>query len=159
MNAEALRRPETPQVRLQPLTLDRLDALLAVERQAYEFPWTHGNFTDSLASGYPVQLLCSAEHLVGYYVAMRGVDEVHLLNLTVAPAFQHQGWARVLLEGLRLWARGEGAEWLWLEVRASNARAQAVYQRFGFRPVGTRPRYYPSTGPEREDAIVMSLPL
>ena len=54
---------------------------------------------------------------------MKGVDEVHLLNITVAPAFQRQGWAPLMLEALAGWSRGQDAQWLWLEVRASNLRA------------------------------------
>ena len=87
---------------------------------------------------------------------MLGVDEVHLLNLTVTPAFQRQGWSHVLLDALALWARSQGAQWLWLEVRASNQRARHVYEANGFRRVGERKRYYPSTTTEREDAVVMS---
>ncbi|NMM82513.1 ribosomal-protein-alanine N-acetyltransferase [Acidovorax sp. SRB_14] len=149
----------TPEVRLEPLTLDRLDALLAVEQQAYSHPWSRGNFIDSLANGYQVQLLMGGEQLLGYFVAMQGVDEAHLLNLTVAPAFQRQGWARVLLDALALWARGLGAQWLWLEVRAGNERARQVYEAHGFRRVGERKRYYPCADGGREDAIVMSRPL
>jgi len=99
------------------------------------------------------------DHLLGYFVAMLGVDEAHLLNITVAPAYQRQGWARVLLDALALWARGRGAQWLWLEVRASNLRAQQVYEAHGFRRVGERKRYYPAGHGQREDAVVMSLPL
>ena len=99
-----------PEVRLEPLTLDRLDDLLAIERRAYSHPWTLGNFTDALASGYQIQLLLRTEQLLGYFVAMPGVDEAHLLNLTVSPDFQQQGWARVLLDALALWARGCGAQ-------------------------------------------------
>ncbi|NMM78069.1 ribosomal-protein-alanine N-acetyltransferase [Rhodococcus sp. SRB_17] len=149
----------TPEVRLEPLTLDRLDALLAVEQQAYSHPWSRGNFIDSLANGYQVQLLMGGEQLLGYFVAMQGVDEAHLLNLTVAPAFQRQGWARVLLDALALWARGLGAQWLWLEVRAGNERARKIYEAHGFRRVGERKRYYPCADGGREDAIVMSRPL
>ena len=54
---------------------------------------------------------------------MKGVDEVHLLNITVAPALQRQGWAPLMLEALDGWSRAQGAQWLWLEVRASNERA------------------------------------
>ena len=157
-------RPAAPaasatEVHLEALSVGRLDAMLAIENSAYEFPWTRGNFIDSLASGYAIQLLCAGEQILGYFVAMRGVDEVHLLNLTVAPPFHRQGWSVVLLEALAVWARGLGAQWLWLEVRAGNLRAQAVYQRFGFRPVGQRPRYYPTAGDAREDAVVMSVSL
>ncbi|MBP6754040.1 MAG: ribosomal protein S18-alanine N-acetyltransferase [Alicycliphilus sp.] len=147
------------QARLETLTPLLLDALLAVEQRAYSHPWTRGNFTDALASGYQAQVLMAGDHLLGYFVAMMGVDEVHLLNLTVAPEFQRQGWARVLLEALALWSRGQGAQWLWLEVRASNLRAQQIYLAHGFRRVGERKRYYPADHGQREDAVVMSLSL
>lgn len=150
------------QVRLEALTLARLDAVLAVEQQAYApygHCWSRGNFTDAVASGNQVQLLLVDEQLLGYFVAMPGVEEAHLLNLTVTPTFQRQGWAHVLLDALALWARGQGAQWLWLEVRVSNLRARAIYEKHGFRWVGERKRYYPCLGSEREDAIVMSLPL
>ena len=99
------------------------------------------------------------ETLIGYFVAMKGVDEVHLLNITVAPAFQGQGWAPLMLEALSGWSRGQNAQWLWLEVRASNLRALAIYERQGFRRVGVRKGYYPAEGNAREDAVVMSLRL
>lgn len=148
-----------PEARIERLTLERLDALLAVEQRAYSHPWTQGNFTDSLASGYQIELLLGGEHLLGYFVAMPGVDEAHLLNLTVAPEFQGQGWAVLLLDALALWARGRGAQWLWLEVRVSNLRARQVYEKYGFTRVGERKRYYPGPGSTREDAVVMSYAL
>ncbi|ABM60162.1 SSU ribosomal protein S18P alanine acetyltransferase [Verminephrobacter eiseniae EF01-2] len=159
-NARPARRQARLEVRFEALTLARLDAVLAVEQSAYPNPWTRGNFTDAIASGYQAQVLMAGEHLLGYFVAMMGVDEVHLLNITVAPAFQRQGWARVLLDALTLWARRRGAQWLWLEVRVSNLRAQHVYQAQGFRCVGERKRYYPAAqGGWREDAMIMSLAL
>ena len=133
--------------------------MLDVEQRAHPHPWTRGNFIDAMASGYQIQLLMGDEQILGYFVGMLGVDEVHLLNLTVAPAFQRQGWAQVLLDALALWSRGQGAQWLWLEVRVSNQRARHIYEANGFRRVGERKRYYPSTTTEREDAVVMSRPL
>ncbi|WP_213083234.1 YbgC/FadM family acyl-CoA thioesterase, partial [Escherichia coli] len=75
------------------------------------------------------------------YLAPARLDD--LLNITVATEFQRQGWARVLLDALALWSRGRGAQWLWLEVRASNLRAQHIYEAHGYRRVGERKRYYP----------------
>ena len=72
----------------EPLTPARLDALLVIEQAAYSHPWTRGNFIDALAAGYQAQLLVAAEQILGYFVAMPGVQEAHLLNITVAPAFQ-----------------------------------------------------------------------
>lgn len=136
-----------------------IDAVLATEQQAYEHPWTRGNFLDSVRSGYQAQVLVAQPQLLGYFVAMKGVDEIHLLNLTVAPRWQGQGWGRVLLDTLAVWSRGQGAQWLWLEVRAGNARAQRIYEQHGYRHVGDRPAYYPGAGGQREDAVVMSLKL
>jgi ribosomal-protein-alanine N-acetyltransferase len=142
----------------EPMSDARLDEVVAIERRAYGHPWTRGNFADSLRSGYEAQLLTVGTDVIGYFVAMQGVDEVHLLNITVDPAYQCQGWGRVLLDALALWARAQHAQWLWLEVRTSNARAQQVYHRYGYRRVGERRNYYPADK-GREDAIVMSYKL
>lgn len=141
------------------LTEARVDAVVAIEQKAYAHPWTHGNFLDSVRSGYQAQLLVADTQVLGYFVAMMGVDEVHLLNLTVAPECQGQGWGRVMLDALALWSRSQGAQWLWLEVRVSNGRAQQIYESHGYRRVGERKGYYPGEPGKREDAVVMSLRL
>jgi len=143
----------------EPLDAGRLDAVVAVEQSAYAHPWSRSNFIDALAAGYQAQLLMADHTLLGYFVAMKGVDEVHLLNITVAPAHQRQGWAMIMLDALAIWARGQRAEWLWLEVRTGNLRAMQIYEAHGFRRVGLRKAYYPADRGQREDAIVMSLKL
>lgn len=147
--------PDRIEVRFETLTPGRLDAVLHLEQQAYARPWVRANFEDSLTAGYQAQLLLAADTLLGYFVAMKGVDEVHLLNITVAPDYQRQGWAQVMLDALTLWARGQGAKQLWLEVRVGNARAIEVYEANGFRRVGQRKNYYPAMQGQREDALVM----
>ncbi|MCX8522004.1 MAG: ribosomal protein S18-alanine N-acetyltransferase [Rhodoferax sp.] len=159
MSAQWHTAVEPGQAFFQPLLPEWLDALMCVEQRAYAQPWTRSNFVDALHSGYQAQMLRADAHLLGYFVAMKGVDEVHLLNLTVTPEYQRQGWARVLLEALTLWSRDQGSDWLWLEVRASNQRARQVYAAHGFRQVGLRKGYYPAAHGLREDAIVMSLRL
>ena len=149
---------KTMEAGFEPMTEATLDEVVAIERTAYAHPWTRGNFADSLKSGYQAQLLRGGETLIGYFVAMQGVDEVHLLNITVDPRYQGQGWGRVMLDALAIWARGQRAQWLWLEVRTGNTRAQQVYQRYGYRRVGERKNYYPADK-GREDAIVMSFQL
>jgi ribosomal-protein-alanine N-acetyltransferase len=147
------------EAQFEPLTQARVDAVVMVEEMAYTHPWTRGNFMDSVRAGYQAQLLIAGTSLLGYFVAMKGVDEVHLLNLTVAPEHQGQGWGRVMLDALAIWSRSQGAQWLWLEVRASNERAQQIYTRHGYRRVGERKAYYPDAAGKREDAVVMSLKL
>lgn len=166
------------------MALEYLGVVTRVEQSVYPFPWSQGNFSDSLQSGYHMQMLMggqAAPHikggqtgaknapvLMGYFVAMKGVDETHLLNITVAPAFQKQGWGRLMLDALALWSRGQGAQRLWLEVRPTNVHAKALYLRYGFCEVGLRKGYYPDGGSglpglpgsaQREDAVVMSLAL
>ncbi|WP_138512722.1 ribosomal protein S18-alanine N-acetyltransferase [Rhodoferax bucti] len=149
----------THEAAFEPLLADDLDRVLQVEQLAYSHPWSRANFVDALHSGYQAQMLTANGQLLGYFVAMKGVDEVHLLNITVAPEFQCQGWARVLLDALAIWSRGQGAQWLWLEVRVSNDRALRVYEAHGYRRVGQRKGYYPAHNGQREDAVVMSLSL
>ena len=148
-----------PEVRLEPLTEALLDGVLLIENSAYAHPWTLGNFADSLKSGYQMQALMGGDTLIGYFVAMEGVQEVHLLNITVAPTFQGQGYGVLMLDALTLWARSRHAECLWLEVRVSNARAMQVYQRYGYVRVGERKNYYPAKHGQREHAVVMSFKL
>jgi ribosomal-protein-alanine N-acetyltransferase len=149
-----------PQPLLRPMRLADLDAVLAVERSAYDFPWTRGNFVDSLAAGYLAELLVQdTAGLVGYSLAMAGVDEMHLLNLTVAPAMQGRGHARTLLDALERHCLRLQLPRLWLEVRASNAHARQLYTRRGFVEAGLRRGYYPAAKGLREDAVVMSLDL
>jgi ribosomal-protein-alanine N-acetyltransferase len=151
----ALLRP-APEHR--PLMVQDLDAVLAIEQASYPFPWTRGNFIDSLAAGYRCELRVDGE-LAAYSIAMTAVDEIHLLNLTVAPALQGRGHAGALLAALVAYAQAAALHSLWLEVRPSNARARALYARLGFREVGLRRGYYPAPQGSREDAIVMSLPI
>lgn len=146
-------------VTLAPMTLDDLEAVMAIEQAAYSHPWTRGNFRDSLNPLFHAQCLWLDGELLGYFLAMRGFEEMHLLNITVAPARQGQGWGHMMLDALSLMSRHEGAQWLWLEVRQSNLRALQVYERYGFRQVSIRKDYYPTGRQQREHAVVMSLKL
>jgi [ribosomal protein S18]-alanine N-acetyltransferase len=144
---------------LAAMTQGDLDAVIAIEQSAYSHPWTLGNFRDSINPLFDAQCLWLEGELLGYFLAMRGFEEMHLLNITVAPAHQGQGWGHMMLDALSLWSRHEGAQWLWLEVRQSNRRALQVYERYGFKPVSIRKDYYPAGRQQREHAVVMSLKL
>lgn len=142
---------------LRAMSVRDIDEVLAIEALAYGWPWSRGNFIDSLAAGYAAQVLLGPDAaLIGYFVAMAGADELHLLNLTVAPAWQGRGHGQTLLEAVQALARQHSLATLWLEVRQSNERARSLYQRRGFAEVGLRRGYYPG-GEQREDAVVMCL--
>jgi ribosomal-protein-alanine N-acetyltransferase len=149
-----------PSPRLVPITLGRVAEVAAAEAAAYEFPWTRGNFIDSLSAGYLAMMLLDAnDRLIGYFIAMNGVEEMHLLNITVAQAHRGRGHAIAMLDALLDMARERGARKVWLEVRESNAHARAIYLRYGFTQIGVRRGYYPATQGKREDAAVMGYDL
>lgn len=139
------------------MSTQHLSQVLNVEQSAYSHPWTLGNFVDSIASGYHMPVWLHDQHLLGYLVAMRGADELHLLNITVAPGFQRRGWGSHMLRTLVDWSRERGVHAIWLEVRASNRAGIALYQAHGFELQGERKNYYPLAANQREDAVVMGL--
>jgi ribosomal-protein-alanine N-acetyltransferase len=134
-----------------------LDEVMQIEAAIYTHPWTRGNFADSLHSGYACRTWRLGGVLVGYFVVSAGAGEAHLLNLSIAAAFQRSGHGSALLREAAGLARLQGAEKLLLEVRPSNHGAQALYRRFGFRKIGVRRGYYPAHS-GREDALVLALP-
>ena len=153
--SEAVRNAAT----LRTMTPEDLDVVMAIEQAAYSHPWSRGNFRDSLNPLFDAHCLWLEGELLGYFLAMHGVEEMHLLNITVASARQSQGWGHMMLDALSLLSRSQGAQWLWLEVRQSNVRALQVYERYGFKQVSIRKDYYPAGRQQREHAVVMSLKL
>jgi [ribosomal protein S18]-alanine N-acetyltransferase len=162
---------------LEPMTLASVPVVAALERQAHAHPWTEHLLRDSVLAGHWCQLLVRASGsddppecstapvladgrwLLGYVIAMLGYCETHLLSIATAPPYRHQGCARYLLAALRQWSQAQQAECVWLEVRASNTGARALYERLGFEWVGRRRDYYPSASGQREDALIMNWPL
>ena len=137
-----------------------VEEVVRIENDAYPFPWTRGNFLDSLANRYQAWVLREAdERLAGYFLLMSAVDDVHLLNITVRPDLHGQGIGRYLLNKVCELAEAAGIYQVLLEVRPSNQHALAVYRHAGFQMIGIRKKYYPAAGSSREDAIVMRLTL
>ncbi|MCK6384334.1 MAG: ribosomal protein S18-alanine N-acetyltransferase [Rhodocyclaceae bacterium] len=153
MNAVLSRRPA-----FAPMQPEEVDAVLAIEQRAYPFPWSRANFADSLASGYSAWTCRIAGDLAGYAVMMLVLDEAHLLNVTVAPDWQRQGYGRLVMQHLFEVARSHEAKRMFLEVRPTNAPGLGLYGKLGFVTIGRRRGYYPA-GAGREDAVVMALTL
>lgn len=141
-----------------PMTAADIDAVTAAEQRILQFPWTRGNFTDSLDAGYSAWIMREAGVMVGYGVVMLAVDEAHLLNISVMPELQRRGLGRRLLDFFCTMAREKGARRMLLEVRLSNVTARAFYDRLGFIPIGERRGYYAAPN-GRENAVVMALDL
>lgn len=142
---------------------DDLDAIMQIEPTIYSHPWTRGNFSDSLNSGYSAWVLESDDKMIGYALMMRVLDEAHLLNLSITKPQQKQGLGRYLLEHMIEKAKQFQATNMFLEVRPSNVSAIALYENMGFCEMAVRRAYYPAdpkiskTG--REDAVLMGLAL
>lgn len=141
--------------RLEPMTERDLDEVVAIERTVYSHPWTRGNFADSLRARYQCWTWRLGTELIGYFVLLAAAGEAHLLNLSIAAAWQRKRHGGTLLiEALRI-ARERGSRHVFLEVRPSNPGAIALYERFGFRRIAVRRGYYPALR-GREDALILS---
>jgi len=137
------------------MTEGDLRRVLEIEESIYAFPWTLGNFKDSLRAGYDCWVYHDGGELIAYAVLVLAAEEAHLLNLSVAAHAQSRGHGRELLGNVIGLARERGAKVLFLEVRPSNHAGQRLYAAHGFKQVGVRRDYYPATR-GREDALVLS---
>ena len=142
-------------LRLRPMTDADVDAVMAIERAAYEFPWTAGILRDCLRVGYCCWVLENDQGIQAYAVMSIGGGEAHILNLCVHPLQQRKGLGRRLLNHLMDLARRHSADTLLLEVRPSNRAALALYRAAGFSEVGIRKAYYPARN-GREDALILA---
>ena len=144
--------------KFRPMQIDDLDAIMKIEPQIYPHPWTRGNFSDSISSGYSASVLLHDDKIIGYALLMMVLDEAHLLNLSIATAYQKQGLGRYLLEHMLQIAKNHQAANMFLEVRPSNISAIALYENIGFNEMAIRRNYYPAAN-GREDAVLMGLAL
>ncbi len=142
--------------RIRAMRLADVAAVVEIERRAYDFPWTRGVFRDCLRVGYSCWLMELGDTVAGYLIMSISAGEAHVLNLCVDPANQGRGLGAQLLEHGLCSAVRLGAETAFLEVRPSNIPAIRLYERLGFGEVGTRPRYYPGHGGNREDARIFA---
>lgn len=138
------------------MTLAHLDAVVEIESVSHLTPWTRGNFVDSLEAGHAATVVVEDGIVAAYAVVMPLPGEAELLNITVAPEVRRHGVGRQLLAHVFDTARAQGAERIFLEVRASNLPAREFYLRTGFAAVGLRKAYYAGQNNQREDAILMA---
>ena len=133
-----------------------VDAVAHIEQASYEFPWQAHLFDDCLRARYRCFVAVDTVGQVrGYALLSVVLDEAHVLNLCVAPAWRRRGIARLLLDCMLAEAAAAQARNMLLEVRPSNRGARKLYAAYGFTRIGMRPRYYPAAG-GREDAHLLS---
>ena len=136
-----------------PMNEHDLDGVTAIEAEVQAFPWSRGNFADSLKSGHSVWVCRLGGDLIGFGVMMSVIDEAHLLNIGISPRYQGRGYGARMLRHIMSVAKNYGAGKLFLEVRPSNEQAVSLYRHFGFRQIGLRRGYYPAAL-GREDGLV-----
>jgi [ribosomal protein S18]-alanine N-acetyltransferase len=143
---------------VQCLLSDDLGQVCSIENTVYPFPWSVGNFKDSLVSGYDAWVVRepNTNDVIAYAVVMWIPDEAHLLNISVALDYQRIGLGSALLEWLSIDAKKKKATSVMLEVRPSNLAAVRLYTKVGFLQIGMRKGYYPNGALPREDALVLS---
>ncbi|QJR15002.1 ribosomal protein S18-alanine N-acetyltransferase [Usitatibacter palustris] len=147
-----------PQLHYRPMRATDLQEVARLEKTLYEFPWSLGNFRDSLNAGYDCWVACEGETVIGYAVLMIALDEAHLLNIAIASASQRRGTGRAFLKKILGVAKAAGCLIVYLEVRPSNVAARHLYRTSGFQQIAIRPNYYPSVA-GREDALFLGLTL
>lgn len=142
-------------LRYSTMTEADFDAVAEAEARIHPFPWTRGNFVDSLAAGHGAWLAREDGRMIGYAVVMSAPDEAHLLNISILPELQRGGRGSALLAHLFAEARTQRATRMLLEVRAGNLAGRGFYGHHGFAEIGRRRGYYQASE-GREDAIVMA---
>ena len=133
-------------------------AVMAIERVAYDFPWTEGILRDCFRFGHTCKVYESRAGIIGYGIISLAAGECHLLNICITPPQQKRGHGARLVSELLHIARHADARSAFLEVRTSNIAAFRLYDRMGFNEIGVRKDYYPARA-GREDALVLALEL
>lgn len=141
--------------RLRDMQEADVSAVMAIERVAYEFPWTENILRDCFKFGYVCKVYESHAGIIGYGIISIGAGECHFLNICIAPSLQQRGHGARLVTQLLEVARAVQVRTALLEVRASNIAAFRLYDKMGFNEIGVRKGYYPARA-GREDALVLA---
>lgn len=140
------------------LTTTDLPRAYDIETRAHPFPWSEKTFATNQGERYLNLRLLVDDTMAAFAITQVVLDEATLFNIAVDPQWQRQGIGRMLLEHLISELEKRDVLTLWLEVRASNHAAIALYESLGFNEATIRRNYYP-TATGREDAIIMALPV
>ena len=140
---------------IEPMGLDDLPAVHAIERASFSSPWPPHAYQTELETNRMAHYLVAriGGQLVAYGGMWLMVDEAHITTFAVHPAWRRQRLGERLLLAFLDLAVDRGAHEATLEVRLSNIAARRLYEKYGFRPVGLRPRYYSD---DHEDALIMT---
>ena len=142
------------------MTKDHLPKVIDIENKSHLHPWSIKNFEDSIDAGYWTYIFkptgSQRDEILGHMVLMPGVDELHLLNITISEMFRGQGIGKGALRAIEPIAFERGLTRFFLEVRVSNLAAIHLYRSLEFKDISLRKAYYPMLDGVREDALIMS---
>ncbi|MBQ6173677.1 MAG: ribosomal protein S18-alanine N-acetyltransferase [Clostridia bacterium] len=143
-----------PERIIRRMTMEDLDAVLAIEEACFARPWTRADYEGELTRNRAARYLVAVEdgRIAGFAGAWIILDESHITNIAVAEEFRRRGIGHEMTLALLQYLSNLGAVYTTLEVRESNAAAQGLYTGLGFIRVGRRKRYYEDNG---EDAFIM----
>ncbi len=142
------------QIFIRSMNHEDLSIVSNIERQSYEFPWSHGVFRDCLLAGYHCVALERDAEVVGYSILSVAAGEAHILNICIHPTYRSMGYGEKLLDEILFRARSSSVRQIFLEVRPSNEHALSLYRKKDFHKVADRPAYYQASK-GREDANVL----
>jgi len=139
---------------IEDMRVEDIPAVQLVENASFPLPWPANAFRHELTQNKNAHYIVAkeGEHIVGYAGLWLSLDEAHITTFAVLPEYRRRKIGERMLIAIFERAEKLGAEWLTLEVRASNLPAQRLYEKYGFRPAGIRRRYYSDNN---EDAIIM----
>ena len=142
-------------IRIEPMTLDDIDAVHAIERTSFVVPWPDEAYRNEILTNRLASYVVAraGDTVVGFAGIWVMVDEAHVTTFAVDPRWRRRGIGERLLLTLLDLSMARRAREATLEVRLSNMPARRLYEKYGFRPVGIRPRYYSDNG---EDALIMT---
>ena len=137
-----------------PMTVEHIDGVLAVEEATFSIPWTRKDFEREMTeNNLAIYYVAVADgKIVGYAGMWHVITEGHITNVAVLEDYRKQGIGDALMEQLEQVALEKEMSGITLEVRISNAPAQLLFHKHGYRAEGLRKNYYPDT---HEDAVIM----
>lgn len=137
------------------MTVEDVDDVHAIETACFPTPWSRRSFLNEVTGNTAARYVVLREegHVIAYAGMWLVIDEAHITNIAVRPDRQGMGYGERITKALIQLAADCGMHWVTLEVRRSNARAQALYHKLGFKDIGCRRNYYEN----KEDALLMAL--
>ena len=130
-----------------------IDGVLEVENKSFSIPWSRHSFEKEMENELAYYVIAKyGDEVVGYGGIWFIAGEGHITNVAVHPSGRKKGIGKKILDELIRESLNRNVLAITLEVRVSNEVAIGLYSSYGFKPAGTRPKYYHDNG---EDALIM----